>query len=74
MCELPQCFFVLSSHVTRLGRDPSDDVHRTDVRPPPRRRPRGGHVPQDDQEGRRGPQDHVLGTVALLRFPCLEQW
>ena len=47
-----------------LGRHSSHDVHRADVRPPPRGRPRGRHVPQDHQEGRRGSQDHVPRPVA----------
>ena len=38
----------------RRSRRPADDVRRPELRPPHRRRPRGGHLPGPDQGGDRG--------------------
>src|SRR3546814_1897083 len=38
----------------RRDRDPSDDVSRAQLRPPPGRRPRGGDLPRRAQERDRG--------------------
>ena len=41
----------------RQGRDPPHDVPRPDLRPPHPRRPRGRHLPRQDQGDDRGPQE-----------------
>ena len=58
----------------RPGRDPPDDVRRPDLRPPHRRRPRGGHVPEADQRNDRRTDADAAGDLSKnvwpLEFRC----
>ena len=45
--------------------DSPDDVLGLDLRPPADRRPRGCHLPQEHQEGRRRPEVHVPRLVTI---------
>ena len=52
----------------RQDRDPADDVCRALLRPPHRRRPRGGDLPRADQGVRRRPLAHPVRHVRATRL------
>ena len=53
----------------RPGGDPPDDVSRAQLRPPPRRRPRSGAVPRQDQGIHRGPGLDAARRLMRCRVP-----
>ena len=53
----------------RPGRDPPDDVPRAQLRPPPDRWTRGGHLPRRDQESDRGSDADADRFVSFARAP-----